>query len=109
MSDGIHFFSKDEVEQYVTTVMSQTNYTYEEAVEQLRLYNGDYMKVIKNYMGIPDKKEGKVKSINQEIFRQIRIKLDNSMKVYNEKHPINIDEVVENFKEFDKCKKQVNK
>jgi Tfp pilus assembly PilM family ATPase len=106
MSDGISFFSNDDLEKHVKKVMSQTNYTEEEAKEKLRLFNCDYMKVIKDYMGIPDKKEEKIcKSVNQEIFRQIRKKLDNSMKEYREKNPINMDQVIDNFKESDEREK----
>ena len=106
MSDGISFFSNDDLDKHVQKVMSQTNYTEEEAKEKLRLFNCDYMKVIRDYMGIPDKKEErKVKSVNQEIFRQIRKKLDNSMKEYREKNPINMEQVIYNFKESDDRKK----
>ena len=107
MSDGISFFSNDDLEQHVKKVMSQTNYTSEEAREKLRLFNCDYMRVIKDYMGIPEKKEEqKVKSVNQEIFRQIRTTLDSSMKTYREKNPINMDQVIENFKESDEREKK---
>ena len=107
MADGISFFSNDDLDKHVQKVMSQTNYTEEEAKEKLRLFNCDYMKVIRDYMGIPDKKEErKVKSVNQEIFRQIRKKLDNSMKEYREKNPINMDQVIENFKESDEREKK---
>jgi hypothetical protein len=102
MSDGISFFSNDDLDQHIKKVMSQTNYTEEEAKKKLSLFNCDYMRVIRDYMGIPEKKEErKVKSVNQEIFRQIRTKLDNSMKEYREKHPINMEQIVENFKESD--------
>ena len=57
-------------------------------------------------MNIPEKnKEQKVKSVNQEIFKQIRIKLDNSMKDYREKNEINTEQVIYNFKEADERKK----
>ena len=52
-------------------------------------------------MGIPDKKANKVKSVNQEIFRQIRTTLDSSMKVYREKNPIDINQIIDNFNESD--------
>lgn len=111
MSDGISFFNNDDLEQHVKKVMSQTNYTEEEARQKLQLFNCDYMRVIRDYMGIPEKKEErKIKSVNQEIFRQIRTKLDSSMKDYREKHPINVEQVIENFKESDereKNKKQI--
>ena len=100
MADKISFFSNDDLDLHVEKVMSQTNYTKEEALEKLKLFNCDYMRVLKDYMGIPDKKEtSKIKSVNQEIYKQIRLKLDNSMREYREKNPINIEQVVTNFKE----------
>jgi hypothetical protein len=106
MLNKINFISNDDFEQHVTKIMSQTNYSKEEAEHKLILFNSDYIKVIKDYMNIPDeKKEQKVKSVNQEIFRQIRIKLDNSMKDYRDKNPINVEQVVNNFKESDEREK----
>lgn len=94
------------LEQEVAKIMAQTNYTKEEATNKLKLFNNDYIKVIKDYMNIPEKnKEEKVKSVNQEIFKQIRINLDNSMKDYREKNPINMEQVIYNFKESDDRKK----
>jgi hypothetical protein len=102
MSDGISFFSNDDINKVLQKVLSQTNYTEEQAREKLRLFNSDYMAVIRDYMGISEKKEErKVKSINQEIFRQIRTKLDTSMKEYREKNPINMEQVINNLKESD--------
>ena len=90
----------------VQKVQSQTNYTEEEAIEKLQLFNGDYLRVIKNYMGIPEKKTLQpIKSVNQEIFRQIRVSLDSSMKTYRDKNPINVDQVIDSFTESDKREK----
>ena len=106
MSDGISFFSNDDLNNHIKKVMSQTNYTEEQALEKLKLFNCDYMKVIRDYMGIPEKKpERNVKSVNQEIFRQIRTKLDNTMKEYRETHPMDIDQIVRNFQESDEREK----
>jgi hypothetical protein len=106
MSDGISFFSNIELNENVKKVLIQTNYTEEEAIQKLQLYNCDYMKVIKDYMGIPEKKEEKkVKSVNQEIFRQIRTKLDSSMKEYRDKNPINLEQVIENLSESEQREK----
>jgi hypothetical protein len=106
MSDGISFFSNDDLTENVKKVMSQTNYTEEQAIEKLKLFNCDYMRVLKDYMGIPEKTEApKVKSVNQEIFRQIRTKLDSSMKEYRDKHPVNMDQVIDNFNESDEREK----
>ena len=111
MSDEISFFCNDDIEQHVQKVMSQTNYTKEKAKEKLRLFNCDYMRVIRDYMGIPEtKEEKKVKSLNQEIFRQIRTKMDVSMKEYRDKNPINIEQVIQNLNEEEenKLKNNVN-
>lgn len=108
MSEKISFFSKDDVEKHVNMVVSQTNYTREEAIEKLQLFNCDPMKVIRDYMGIPDpsqKHHTKVKSVNQEIFKQIRSTLEVSEKAHREKNPINIDQVVQNFMEFEEINK----
>ena len=107
MSDGISFFSNDDLNKHVKNVMSQTNYTEEQAIEKLKLFNCDYMRVLKDYMGIPEKKEvPKVKSVNQEIFRQIRTNLDKTMKIYREKNPINMEQIIDNFNESDEREKQ---
>ncbi len=107
MSDKISFFSNDDIEQHLGKVLSQTAYTKEEATDKLRLYNGDYMKVIREFMGIPDKKPvAKSKSLNQEIYRQIRHKLDASMQEYRDNNPIDIEHVAENFKESEEKLKQ---
>jgi hypothetical protein len=111
MSDRISFFSNDDLDIHVKKVMSQTNYTEEEAKEKLKIFNCDYMKVLKDYMGIPEKKPDKLKSINQEIYKQLRTKLDKTMQEYREKNPINMEQVISNFKESeeqDKNKKIEN-
>ena len=87
-------------EKYVRHIMSQTNYTEEVAREKLKEFNNDFMQVLKDYMGIPNKKENtQIKSINQEIYKQIRHSLDQTMKDYREKNPINIDQVKTNLLE----------
>ena len=107
MLNEINIVSNNIFEQHVIKIMNQTNYTKEEATNKLILFNNDYMKVIKDYMNIPIHipEEKKVKSVNQEIFRQIRIKLDNSMKNYRDKNPINVEQVIDNFNESDERKK----
>jgi hypothetical protein len=57
-------------------------------------------------MGIPDVKVvPKVKSVNQEIYKQIRHNLDSSMRNYREKHPINVAQVITNLQESDEREK----
>ena len=107
MSEKISFYNNEDLNKHLQIVLSQTNYTEEEAINKLKLLNCDYMKVIREYMGIPDKKPQKVKSVNQEIFKQIRTTLDSSMKEYREKNPIDINQIIDNFNESDK--REINK
>jgi hypothetical protein len=64
-------------------IVAQTNYTPEEASELLEKYNGDYMAVIRNYLGVPPPKPKPVISINQEIYRMLRKQVD--ITEYNNK------------------------
>lgn len=107
MSEKISFSNNEDLNKYLQIVLSQTNYAEEEAIYKLKLFDCDYMKVIREYMGIPDKKTQKVKSVNQEIFKQIRTTLDSSMKEYREKNPIDINQIIDNFNESDK--REMNK
>jgi exopolyphosphatase/pppGpp-phosphohydrolase len=63
-------------------IIRQTNYSLEVAREKLQENNGDHIKVIKEYFGITEKKAPKVASVNQEIYRQLRKKLDTNMSDY---------------------------
>ena len=67
-------------------IVSQTNYTPEEASELLKKHNGDYMAVIRNYLGVPPLKQKPVISINQEIYRMLRKQVD--ITEYNNKQVI---------------------
>jgi len=69
----------------IEIIMRQTNYTIEEAREKLIENNNDYEKVIKLFLGIKDKVHVPIKSINQEIYRQLRYKMDATMQEYNKK------------------------
>jgi hypothetical protein len=98
----ISFISNEDIEKNINIILTQTNYDEKIAREKLKEFNYDYMKVIRNYMGIPEKKQtNKINSINQEIYRQIRNNLDSGMKNYREQNPINIEQVINNFIEAD--------
>ena len=56
----------------IDIVMRQTNYDKEMAETKLKEHNNDIMKVISEYMEIPEKKETPMVSVNQEKFRQFR-------------------------------------
>lgn len=83
MTDNISFIESTELDNKIQIIMRQTNYTYEESKEKLQEFHYDQIKVIKSFLGIPEKKESSVKSINQEIYRQLRFKLNASISEYN--------------------------
>lgn len=69
----------------IQIILRQTDYTEEQAKEKLIEYNNDPMKVIRAYLGITEKKAPAVKSVNQEIYKQLRYKLDGAMREYNQR------------------------
>ena len=74
-----------EITEMCNIVSRQTNYTLDEIKDKLIEYNYVYTDVIKEYMGIKKEKPQPIKSLNQEIYRQIRIKLDEATRDFNEK------------------------
>jgi len=85
MEDSISFIDNNDINNKIEVIMRQTNYTDVEAREKLIESNYDHIKVIRLFLGVKDKKEETIKSINQEIYKQIRYKMDASMKEYNKK------------------------
>ena len=84
----------------IEIIMKQTTYTYEEAYDKLSFHDYDKEKVIREYLGIvPKSKTTPIKSINQEIYKQIRTELDTAMAIYNKKNPINIEHAISNLQE----------
>ena len=95
------------MEQKIEQILSQTNYSREEILQKLENHNGDVILVIKEYMGIKSNVENsKIRSnqLNQEIYRQIRRTMDDGMRIYREKNPINIEEVTHNLRESEERK-----
>lgn len=93
---------KVETQELIKIIMRQTTYSEEEAERKLIEHNYDAILVIKDFMGIKPKeqKPETIKSVNQEIYKQIRYKLDESMRQYTEK---------QNQKEKEKEKEGQNK
>jgi septum formation topological specificity factor MinE len=67
--------NKDQRNDQIQLIMRQTNYTEEEALNKLIEFNYDVLKTIKSYFNIGEKKE-KVLSVNQEIYKHLRVKLN---------------------------------
>ena len=82
MADSISLVETDLIDKKVQLIMRQTDYTEEIAVIKLRENNFDEMATIKRYLGIQEKKSEPIKSVNQEIYKQLRSKLDSNMRDY---------------------------
>ena len=95
----VTFCCKDDLKTKVPLVCRQTNYTEEEALIKLQQHDNDEIKVIKEYMGITTKKEAPIKSLNQEMYKQIRHTLDEGIKDWNEKQEIKVKEEIQKIKE----------
>jgi hypothetical protein len=83
MADTISFTNNNEIQEKVEMILRQTDYTEEEAKNKLKEFNYDNIQVVKSYLGIPEKKAPPIKTVNQEIYKQIRYKLDSTMRDYN--------------------------
>jgi Ribonuclease G/E len=66
----------------IELILRQTDYSSEIAREKLKEYHGDHLQVIKAYLGITEKKAPQIYSVNQEIYKQLRRKLDTNMRDY---------------------------
>ena len=72
-----------QIDELVQMICRQTDYTEEVAREKLAEYEYNHIAVIKAYLGIAEKKAPQVKSVNQEMYKQMRHKLDDDMRDYN--------------------------
>ena len=64
----------------IDLVCSQTDYTREEAEEKLKNRNYNYLDVIKEYLNPNRKPVQQTKTLNQQIFSNIRSFMDNGSK-----------------------------
>ena len=74
--------SKEQVrkQKIIELVCSQTDYTREEAEEKLKNRNYNYLDVIKEYLNPNRKSVQQTKTLNQQIFSNIRGFMDNGSK-----------------------------
>jgi ribosomal protein S30 len=85
MGDNISFVETEKIDENIQIILRQTDYTEEIAKEKLKEFNYDYLAVIRAYFGIVEKKTPQVKSVNQEIYKQLRYRLDSNMRNYQER------------------------
>ena len=97
-SDGMTLVCEEEMTEKIGIVIRQTNYTPETAREKLLLANMDHIKVIKEYCGITEKKVLPVKSLQQQIYKEIRHRLDDSVRDFNQKQDHKLAAEIENNK-----------
>lgn len=83
MNDSISFTNNNEIQEKVEMILRQTDYSEEDAKNKLKDHNYDHISVIKSYLGITEKKAPPIKTVNQEIYKQIRYRLDSNMREYN--------------------------
>jgi hypothetical protein len=82
MADKISLVETDLIAEKVQKIIRQTDYNEETAREKLMEHNFDEFATIKDYLGITEKKSVSIKSVNQEIYKQLRYKLDSNMRDY---------------------------
>ena len=85
MEDNISLVETDQIEDKVQIILRQTDYNEEQAREKLKEYGFDEIATIKAYLGITEKKAPQIKSVNQEIYKQLRSKLDSNMRNYQDR------------------------
>lgn len=73
---------ESKVHETCLVVMRQTDYTEKEALEKLKQHDMVALTVIKEYMGIPLKKQTKDVTANQAVFREFRTFLDEACSNY---------------------------
>ena len=85
----------------IEMVMRQTTYTFDEAKDKLENNDNNYIKVIKESLGIIEpKKEETVTSVNQHIYKEIRGLMDNASSSYriNQEREKRKQEIIEILK-----------
>ena len=84
--------TRENMENIKNIILRQTDYTEEEVIQKLKDHNNNPMAVIREYMGKPSNIETsassstsastKTKSVNQQIYGEIRGLMDTAAKTY---------------------------
>jgi hypothetical protein len=81
----MNILCEKDIEEKVRIIQGQTDYTKEIARVRLLDENMDEIIVIKKFLGIYNKKEEQKKTVQQEIYKQMRLNLDKSIKDFNDR------------------------
>ena len=65
----------DVIDERIEIVKRQTSYSHDEAKAALQKNNYDVMSCIREYLEVPNKKQESKKSLNQQIYTELRSKL----------------------------------
>lgn len=73
-----------DIEEQINIIMRQTDYTKEIAAEKLKTHTGDILNVIREYNGPSRiiKPCTNFRSVNQQIYKEIRGMMDDAAKTY---------------------------
>ena len=95
-SERIQEISDDDIRNMCEIVHRQTDYTIDQIRDKLIEYDYKHIDIIKDYMGITVKKTYKIDSIQQEIYKQMRLKLDAATKDFNDEQYDKLKKEMEN-------------
>jgi hypothetical protein len=85
------------MDEQIDIIMRQTNYNREECIEKLN-NNNNTNDIIKEYLGISlQPSSTRKKSLQQEIYYQIRTQLDSSVKEFNKKQNEKLEKEINNL------------
>jgi hypothetical protein len=84
MSTRIQELEESDIRNLCDIVHRQTDYTIDQIMDKLIEYDYNHIDIIKDYMGIVVAKPYKIESIQQEIYKQMRLKLDAATKGFND-------------------------
>ena len=77
---------QEDIQNLKEIVMRQTDYSEEQALEKLKQHNNDIMSIVREYMGVSAiTKKNELKSVNQQIYKEIRTLMDDAAASYKMK------------------------
>jgi hypothetical protein len=85
MSDKLSLIETTLIDKKVQIILRQTDYTEDQSIEKLKEHDFNEIAVIRSYLGIAEKKVLPVTSLNQEIYKQLRHRLDKNMRNYQDR------------------------